>query len=105
MTTRRSFLAASLAASASVLPDWRGLRAAASLKFKTNPFTLGIASGYPTARSVVLWTRVAPSPLEPGGGAGGAVIPVEWELAADDKMTRVVRKGIEYATAEWAHSV
>ena len=105
MTTRRSFLAASLAASASVLPDWRGLRAAASLQFKTNPFTLGVASGYPTARSVVLWTRVAPSPLEPGGGVGGAVIPVEWELAADDKMKRVVRKGIEYATAEWAHSV
>ena len=53
----------------------------------------------------MLWTRIAPFPLEPGGGVPPTVVPVQWELAADDKMTRVVREGTEYATPEWAHSV
>jgi alkaline phosphatase D len=33
------------------------------------------------------------------------VATVEWEVATDEKMAHVVRKGVEYATAEWAHSV
>src|SRR5688572_19240650 len=31
------------------------------------PFTLGVASGDPTPTGVVLWTRLAPKPLEGGG--------------------------------------
>jgi alkaline phosphatase D len=104
-TSRRSFLAGSLiAAGAAVLPDWRTLRAA-DLRFKANPFSLGVASGYPAPTSVVLWTRIAPSPLEPGGGVPAGVVPVKWELATDEKMAKVVRRGEEYATPEWAHSV
>ena len=34
-------------------------------------FTLGVASGDPTPTSVVLWTRLAPDPLN-GGGMGAA---------------------------------
>ena len=33
-----------------------------------DPFTLGVASGDPRPDGVVLWTRLAPEPLEPGGG-------------------------------------
>ena len=104
--SRRSFLAGSLAAAAAgALSRPSALRAAVP-RFTSEPFALGVASGYPTASSVVLWTRVAPSPLEPGGGVPpGTVVPVLWEVAADDRMTKIVRRGTEYATAEWAHSV
>ena len=37
-------------------------------QFSANPFSLGIASGDPDSSSVVLWTRLAPEPLTPGGG-------------------------------------
>jgi alkaline phosphatase D len=83
---------------------WRSLRAS-DLRFKANPFSLGVASGYPTPTSVVLWTRIAPSPLEPGGGVAPGVVPVTWELATDEKMSKVVRSGREYATPDWAHSI
>jgi alkaline phosphatase D len=33
----------------------------------TDPFTLGVASGSPAPNEVVLWTRLAPRPLEPCG--------------------------------------
>ena len=35
------------------------------------PFTLGVASGDPVPDGVVLWTRLAPDPLVPGGGMPG----------------------------------
>ena len=37
-------------------------------QFTRSPFTLGVASGDPTDDAVVLWTRLAPDPLAPGGG-------------------------------------
>jgi alkaline phosphatase D len=105
MTTRRGFLAGSLAAAgACVLPP-RLLRAAEDFRFSKNPFTLGIASGYPTPDSMVLWTRLALSPLEPGGGMPPEVLPVEWEIATDERMKSVVQHGTAYATPEWAHSI
>jgi alkaline phosphatase D len=106
MKTRRAFLSTTLmAAGASVLPARRLLRAAESFRFSENPFTLGIASGYPTPDSMVLWTRLAPSPLEPGGGMPPEVIPVDWAIATDEHMRAVVQHGTTYATPDWAHSV
>ncbi|MEJ7576782.1 MAG: PhoD-like phosphatase N-terminal domain-containing protein [Pyrinomonadaceae bacterium] len=35
-------------------------------KFKTSPFTLGIASGDPAPDGFILWTRLAPEPLNEG---------------------------------------
>jgi alkaline phosphatase D len=105
MDTRRSFLARSLAfGAASVLPA-AGLRAASTVSFASDPFKLGVASGYPTANSVVLWTRLAPSPLQPDGGMPQSIVPVHWEIAADDKMNSVIKRGTEYASPEWAHSI
>ena len=104
MTTRRAFLASSLAsATAAVLP-WRALARSAP-SFSTDPFSLGVASGFPTSDSVVLWTRLAPRPLDQDGGMPPDTIPVRWEVATDDKMSNVVRSGTEHATAKWAHSV
>jgi alkaline phosphatase D len=70
----------------------------------TSPFGLGVASGDPTPGGVVLWTRLAPDPLH-GGGMDPSPVTVNWEVAADDRMRRIVQRGSEVATAEWAHSV
>jgi alkaline phosphatase D len=105
VTSRRAFLTASLACGLGALQG-RRLLAASRVRFPSDPFSLGVASGYPTAESVVLWTRLAPLPMEPGGGIPrDAIVAVDWEVAADDRMRSVVRKGTEYATSDWAHSV
>ncbi|MBP6898417.1 MAG: alkaline phosphatase D family protein [Pseudacidovorax sp.] len=67
-------------------------------------FTLGVASGCPTAEGVVLWTRLAPEPLA-GGGMDEAPVPVDWELAEDDRFVRIVARGRAIAVADLAHSV
>ncbi|CAM5559375.1 alkaline phosphatase D family protein [Streptomyces abikoensis] len=71
-----------------------------------NPFTLGVASGDPLPDSVVLWTRLAPRPHEPGNGlpAEGSV-DVRWELAEDDTFRRVVQSGTTPAPAADNHTV
>ncbi|MEN9404388.1 MAG: Alkaline phosphatase precursor, partial [Verrucomicrobiota bacterium] len=34
-----------------------------------------------------------------------ASVEVAWEIAADEGMTRVVRRGVATASSAWAHSV
>lgn len=77
----------------------RLVRASDSQRFKRNPFGLGIASGSPTQTGMVLWTRLVDESL------GTLAIPVQWELAADDKMTKIVQRGTFMASSQWAHSV
>ncbi|WP_040593413.1 alkaline phosphatase D family protein [Schlesneria paludicola] len=74
-------------------------------RFDTNPFSLGIASGDPDSSSVVLWTRLAPKPLEPFGGMSKEPVQVSWVLADDDNMRNVVAKGTAIATPQLGHSV
>jgi alkaline phosphatase D len=69
-----------------------------------NPFTLGVASGDPFATSVILWTRLAPAPLD-GGGMPDAPAPVRWEVATDDSFSEVVASGTAVAASDHAHSV
>ena len=68
------------------------------------PFSLGVASGAPLPSAVVIWTRLAPRPLD-GGGLGNRRVPVDWEVARDERFRRVVRRGRVVATAARAHSV
>lgn len=70
-----------------------------------DPFTLGVASGDPLPDSVVLWTRLAPSPYEPGSGLPQARIAVRWEIAHDEGFTRTVRRGHATAHPEFNHAV
>ena len=70
----------------------------------SNPFSLGVASGWPRPDRVVLWTRLAPAPLA-GGGMGDAPVDVTWEVAEDERFARVVARGSFRATAGEAHSV
>src|SRR5687768_9984500 len=79
-------------------------RLLAQPRFDRNPFSLGVASGYPTPQGMVLWTRLAPDPLA-GGGMPRAPVEVGWEIAADEAFRGIVRRGTEMALPEWAHSV
>jgi alkaline phosphatase D len=73
-------------------------------KFSNYPFSLGVASGEPLPDNVVLWTRLAPDPLN-GGGMPPYNIPVQWQIATDEKMRNVVKSGTKIATPEFGHSV
>ncbi len=75
-----------------------------SSRFASNPFTLGVASGHPLPDGFVIWTRLAPMPLY-GGGMGLEPVLVDWEVAEDEGMTHVVRKGKSLASHEWAHTL
>jgi alkaline phosphatase D len=87
--------------SVALLPG-QGLFAARS--FGGNPFTLGVASGDPTPHGIVLWTRLAPEPANPGG-VGKHAVPVGWRVATDPGMKHVVARGTAAALADLAHSV
>src|SRR6185295_19372236 len=65
-------------------------------------FSLGVASGDPSSRSVILWTRLAPDPLN-GGGLDTPEVPVDWEIFADEGLTDLVQQGRASASAESAH--
>lgn len=79
-------------------------RVVARPSFSGYPFSLGVASGDPLPDGVVLWTRLAPDPLN-GGGMPDANVPVRWQIAADESMRRVVKVGTVMATPDLAHSV
>ena len=82
-----------------------GTRAFATPPFAGNPFSLGIASGDPSPRGVVLWTRIAPEPLLPGGGVSNEVYGVRYEVAADEDFRDLIRRGAIEAVPDEAHSV
>jgi alkaline phosphatase D len=82
-----------------------GQRAWASKPLGGYPFSLGVASGDPSPDGFVLWTRLAPIPLESHGGMPMTEIDVNWEIAEDDRFTRVVRAGTVAARPELGHSV
>ncbi len=72
--------------------------------FAKDPFTSGVASGDPSPNGFVLWTRLAPEPLQ-GGGLSDEVFQLTWEVATDDSMKRVVASGTTLATPQLGHSV
>jgi alkaline phosphatase D len=78
-------------------------------RWRADPFSLGVASGAPRPDGFVLWTRLAPDPLSanpstPGGMTGGDVA-VEYEIATDDGMRDIVRRGTADAEAAFGWSV
>ena len=80
------------------IPEWLRPR------FPVNPFTLGIGSGDPTPDGVVLWSRLAPDPLN-GGGMPDQSVTVRWEVATDEAMRNVMRRGTAEARPDLGHSV
>ena len=103
---RREFLRAGSAAIVSwpLLTGTSSAIAQSEVKLSGYPFTLGVASGDPWPDGFVIWTRLAPRPTE-GGGMPPQNIVVNWQVADDEAMTRVVAKGTAVASPELAHSV
>jgi alkaline phosphatase D len=107
-TDRRRFLAATGAVAGLAAATSLGVTpaaAASSVRRDDDPFTLGIASGDPSADGFVLWTRLAPDPFAPDGGMGSSAVRVDWRVCEDEAMRREVACGRELAAPELAHSV
>lgn len=102
---RRDFLAdvARLAALCAIVPnDWRVTHRP---RFADDPFTLGVASGDPTPSGGVLWTRLAPRPLEAEGGMNGLRAMVSWQVADDERFANIAAQGRATAAPELSYSV
>jgi alkaline phosphatase D len=104
--SRRLFMAYAASLSSACVLGGRARGATASApSFSSNPFSIGVASGDPSPHGAVLWTRLAPRPLEPQGGLPPENIPVTWEIADDDSFKTIVQHGSTLATPQLAHSV
>jgi alkaline phosphatase D len=100
MTLARRKLLFSLAASSvAIVP--RVQAKPSELAHQHNPFSLGVASGSPTADGCVIWTRVMAHP-----DAALPDVPIEllWEVASDAAFTRVLQHGRTLALPDEAHS-
>jgi alkaline phosphatase D len=53
----------------------------------------------------VLWTRLAPKPLQPDGGMPAQAVMVRWELAHDARFASIVQQGEAVADPARAHSL
>ena len=106
-TTRKSFLLTTASLAAAAVWSSRGFGAiVGNPKFSGYPFQLGVASGDPTPTGVVLWTRLAPEPLNgETGGMPMEPVAVQWMVSEDEKMSRLVQRGETTAVPDWAHSV
>jgi alkaline phosphatase D len=102
--TRRSLLAGGLAVCGLSSARLRALGGPSVRRLAFFPFKLGVASGDPAPDGMVLWTRLAPDPLN-GGGMPPVPVDVVWEIADDDRLQRVVRHGVARAMPESAHSL
>ncbi|MDZ4783690.1 MAG: alkaline phosphatase D family protein [Planctomycetia bacterium] len=103
--SRRSFLALSSSLAAASVWSSRACGAVKRYpKLADHPFQIGVASGDPAPDGVVLWTRLAPKPLE-GGGMPQEPVEVSWQVADDEGFTKIAREGTTVATPDWAHSV
>src|SRR5687767_3093171 len=105
MPSRRNFLTTTASLAAAAIWSSRALGVVKqNAKLPDHPFQVGVASGDPSSDGFVIWTRLAPKPLE-GGGMPTEAIEVAWQVAEDEGMTKVVRKGTTVANPAWAHSV
>jgi alkaline phosphatase D len=106
-TVQAAGLLASPAGAAPAGPLASPAGAAPAGPLRSDPFTLGVASGDPDHDGFVLWTRLATQPLaEDGmGGMPNRPVVVSWELATDPRFRRLVRRGSTPARPEWGHSV
>lgn len=73
--------------------------------FRAYPFSMGITSGDPAPDGFVIWTKLAPDPMDPHGGMPIAPIPVSWAVATDTGFKSIVASGTATAWPELGHSV
>ncbi len=68
-------------------------------------FKHGVASGDPHPTSVILWTRVTPTPDATPGSGKGPRVSVRWQVAKDRGFTEIVAKGSFATSAARDHTV
>jgi alkaline phosphatase D len=90
---------------AGTLASATGRPALAQPVFEDNPFQLGVAAGDPLPDGFVIWTRLAPKPLEPDHGMPSQPMAVNWEVATNAGFGTVVRSGEAIARPELGHAV
>ncbi len=103
-THRRHFLLQTGATVLTAALPARLLRASEA-PYKTNPFPLGVASGYPTSDGLVLWTRLLLRRDDGSDALADTAVSVSLQIATDESMKTVVHTSSHVATGEWAHSV
>ncbi|MDF8266137.1 alkaline phosphatase D family protein [Luteipulveratus flavus] len=107
---RRTVLKGVAAATAALAAPRVFDAAAAAAPAGKGVFGYGVASGDPTGTSVIIWTRATP-PARPGeriaapGSGCGRSIPVQWQVARDERFTRKVAHGTVHTSADSDHTV
>lgn len=96
--TRRQFLWSTAASAAALSRPW-GAGSAYAQSAAAEVFAHGVASGDPLTDRVILWTRVTP----PEGVT--RVENIEWRIADDATLTRVVARGTATTTADRDYTV
>lgn len=104
-TRRRLIQTFGAAAGALISAPLIGQSAFAQAAFTRYPFTLGVASGDPAPDGFVIWTRLAPDPMQIGYGMPTAPFEVDWEVASDERFANVVQSGKAVASPILGHSV
>jgi alkaline phosphatase D len=104
LSRRRLLEAASTMAAATIAAPLASRVVRGQPRFIAYPFSLGVASGDPVADGFVLWTRLAPTPLN-GGGMPPEAVPVRWEVARDARFFDIARRGGTLAAPELGHSI
>ena len=79
--------------------------AAAAAPAADGVFGYGVASGDPTADSVVIWTRATPSADATPGSGRGTPLSVRWQVATDPGFATVVRSGAVTTSPASDHTV
>lgn len=101
---RRAVAAAAVSAGAAAFARPPRAQTPTRSRFVSDPFSLGVASGDPAVDGAVIWTRLAPDPLDPDG-LGSDTHEVRWRVARDANMRDVVRSGRALAAPERAHTI
>ena len=101
---RRSLLVAGAATTGAValgvsLPD------DAEAATRNRYFKHGVASGDPHPNSVILWTRVTPTPEATPGSGKGPKVSVRWQVARARGFTDIGAKGSVTSSAARDHTV
>jgi alkaline phosphatase D len=95
--------AAKLAAFA-MIPVALEVKATNKVKFVDYPFKLGVASGDPLPNGFVIWTRLAPVPMNPLATPKIPIV-VRWYVTEDKAGKNVIQSGTSIAYPQNAHSV
>jgi alkaline phosphatase D len=100
--TRRDFSRLAAGAGSLALVPFAG--AATQDRFPRSPFQLGVASGDAAPDGFVLWTRLAPEPLD-SAFLGRRSFEVAWDVAENAAFARIATHGTAWARPQAAHAI